>query len=47
MVWETSPTLSTASVVLRLVSSFLPLATLWIGKLIIDLVVRAVAGTAR
>jgi ATP-binding cassette, subfamily B, bacterial len=44
MVWETSPTLSTASVALRLVSSFLPLATLWIGKLIIDLVVRAVAG---
>jgi ATP-binding cassette, subfamily B, bacterial len=44
MVWETSPILSTASVALRLVSSFLPLATLWIGKLIIDLVVRAVAG---
>src|SRR3954447_4978761 len=42
MVWQTSPALSLATVVLRCLSAFFPLATLWISKLIIDLVVRAI-----
>ncbi len=42
MVWATSPRLSLATLVLRLVAALFPLATLWISKLIIDLVVRAV-----
>ena len=44
MVWRTSPALASASVLLRLVSSLLPLAVLWVAKLIIDLVVRVVSG---
>ncbi|MFL6415977.1 MAG: ABC transporter ATP-binding protein [Bryobacteraceae bacterium] len=43
MVWQTSPALSLATVVLRCCSAFFPLATLWISKLIIDLVVRAIS----
>src|SRR5215471_6225816 len=39
MVWETSPPLVLASVVFRLVRALLPLATLWVSKLIIDGVV--------
>lgn len=42
MVWETSPFLSAASLVLRCVAALFPLATLWVSKLIIDLVVRAI-----
>jgi ATP-binding cassette, subfamily B, bacterial len=45
MVWNTSPLLSSSSVLLRFVSAAFPLATLWISKLIIDLVVRAVRHT--
>src|SRR4051794_536749 len=41
IVWQTSPTLSVATLLLRAVSALFPLATLWISKLIIDLVVRA------
>ena len=44
MVWRTSPGLAVATVVLRLIASFLPVATLWVAKLIIDIVVGAVAG---
>jgi ATP-binding cassette subfamily B protein len=44
MVWATSPALAAGSVVLRLVSALLPLATLWVAKLIIDRVVAAVSG---
>ncbi len=44
MVWSTSPLLTTASLVLRLLAALLPLATLWVAKLIIDAVVRAVGG---
>jgi len=41
LVWGTSPRLCIATLVLRLAAAFLPLAMLWIPKLIIDLVVRA------
>src|SRR5215469_1192340 len=36
LVWETSPPLVLAGIVLRLVRALLPLAMLWIPKLIID-----------
>ncbi len=42
MVWGTSRTLTVASVTGRLVRSVLPLATLWVGKLIIDAVAHGV-----
>jgi ATP-binding cassette subfamily B protein len=42
MVWETSPALASASLGLRLVASFQPVAMLWVAKLIIDEVVKAV-----
>jgi ATP-binding cassette, subfamily B, bacterial len=42
LVWQTSPKLCIATLALRLLSAFLPLALLWIPKLIIDLVVRAI-----
>jgi ATP-binding cassette subfamily B protein len=44
MVWRTSPGLAVATVLLRLIASLLPVATLWVAKLIIDIVVGAVAG---
>jgi ATP-binding cassette subfamily B protein len=43
MVWDTSPWLVSSSLVLRLISSVLPLAQLWVGKLIIDQVVHRIA----
>ncbi|HEX6051334.1 MAG TPA: ABC transporter ATP-binding protein [Gemmatimonadaceae bacterium] len=43
LVWETSRTLTIASLLLRLVRAVLPVATLFVGKLIIDEVV-ALAG---
>ncbi len=46
MVWATSPALSVCTLLLRFVSALFPLATLWISKLIIDLVVRAIRGQA-
>lgn len=42
MVWETSPFLTIASVSLRLVAALLPVTLLWVSKLIIDLVVKAI-----
>jgi ATP-binding cassette, subfamily B, bacterial len=42
LVWQTSPRLCLATLGLRLVAAFLPLALLWIPKLVIDLVVRAI-----
>jgi ATP-binding cassette subfamily B protein len=42
MVWETSRTLTILTLLLRCVSASIPLATLWVSKLIIDLVVRAI-----
>ncbi|MGZ5913570.1 MAG: hypothetical protein ACXWLB_27125 [Reyranella sp.] len=40
MVWETSPSLTFFSLMLRLARALLPVATLYVGKLIIDDVVR-------
>jgi ATP-binding cassette, subfamily B, bacterial len=42
MVWRTSPQLTVASLLLRLVRALLPVATLYVGKLIIDDVVRII-----
>ena len=36
LVWETSPPLVVSSIVLRLFRALLPLATLWVAKLILD-----------
>jgi ATP-binding cassette subfamily B protein len=44
MVWATSPFLSLATLVLRFIAALFPLATLWVAKLIIDLVVKAIRG---
>jgi ATP-binding cassette, subfamily B, bacterial len=41
MVWETSPWLTSLTALNRLVRSLSPLAVLWVGKLIIDAIVRA------
>ena len=40
LIWRTSPGLTVADLLLRLVRAFLPVATLYVGKLIIDEVVR-------
>ena len=42
MVWATSPALSVCTLLLRGIAALFPLATLWVSKLIIDLVVRAI-----
>src|SRR5690348_11299229 len=42
MVWETGPVLCVCTLLLRCLAALFPLATLWISKLIIDLVVRAI-----
>ena len=47
MVWRTSPGLAAASVALRLVRALLPVATLYVGKLIIDEVVRLARAPAK
>src|ERR1700688_1016668 len=39
LIWETSPPLIIATTFFRLVRAMLPLAALWVGKLIIDAVV--------
>lgn len=41
LIWETHHGLTLAMVALRLVRGFVPIATLWVGKLIIDAVVEA------
>ncbi|HEY0502066.1 MAG TPA: ABC transporter ATP-binding protein [Lysobacter sp.] len=43
-IWSTSPALTFATLGLRVVRAFLPIATLYVGKLIIDEAVRLVAG---
>jgi ATP-binding cassette subfamily B protein len=43
LVWRTSPSLTLAQAIVRLVRALLPVATLYVGKLIIDEVVRLVA----
>ena len=42
MVWRTSPSLTLATFLLRLTRALLPVATLYVGKLIIDDVVQLV-----
>ncbi|MGH6875370.1 MAG: ABC transporter ATP-binding protein, partial [Aestuariivirgaceae bacterium] len=44
MVWSASPQLTSASLLLRLVRAVLPVVILYVGKLIIDEVVRLVQG---
>jgi ATP-binding cassette, subfamily B, bacterial len=44
MVWQTSPSLTFISVSCRLLRAALPVATLYVSKLIIDAVVRSVRG---
>jgi ATP-binding cassette, subfamily B, bacterial len=46
LVWRTEPRYVTGILALRVVRSLVPLAVLWIGKLIVDEVVRAVSATA-
>jgi ATP-binding cassette subfamily B protein len=41
LVWQTDRLLTAATAVLRVIRAFVPVATLWIGKLIIDEVIRA------
>ncbi|HYI97157.1 MAG TPA: ABC transporter ATP-binding protein [Bryobacteraceae bacterium] len=43
MVWETSPGLSISVILLRFVAALLPVAMLWISKLIVDRVVGAIS----
>lgn len=42
MIWETSKSLTLANISLRLFRSFIPLAMLYIGKLVIDEVIRII-----
>ncbi len=44
MVWDTSPAITATTVILRLGAAMIPVGQLWIGKLIIDLVVRSITG---
>ena len=43
LIWETSPLVAGSDLFLRLVRSLLPVATLYVGKLIIDEVIRLIA----
>ena len=47
LVWETSPALVTASIALRLVRGLMPLALLWVPKLILDEVMARLAHPGR
>ncbi|HEX7154836.1 MAG TPA: ABC transporter ATP-binding protein [Thermoanaerobaculia bacterium] len=40
LIWKTSPTLTASDLLLRLLRALLPVATLYVGKLIIDEVIR-------
>ena len=44
MVWDTSPGITNATVLLRLVAAVIPVGQLWVGKLIIDQVVQRITG---
>ena len=45
LVWETSPLLFSVNLALRLVRALIPVTALWVGKLVIDEVVRLTSGT--
>ncbi len=42
MVWDTSAGITSATVLLRLVAAVIPVGQLWVGKLIVDQVVRSI-----
>ncbi|HWQ55279.1 MAG TPA: ABC transporter ATP-binding protein [Bryobacteraceae bacterium] len=42
LVWESAPAITAAGIALRIVTALIPVAMLWVTKLIIDLVVAAV-----
>ncbi|HEX4810302.1 MAG TPA: ABC transporter ATP-binding protein [Bryobacteraceae bacterium] len=42
MVWRTSRSLTICTILLRFIAALFPIATLWVSKLIIDLVVRTI-----
>ena len=46
LVWETEPRYVVGIFLLRIARAAVPLAVLWIGKLIVDEVIAAVAGSA-
>jgi len=46
IVWETSPIMTASTLSLRCMSALFPVAILWVSKLIIDLVVRAIQNHA-
>ena len=46
LVWETQPVYTVAMMLLRVVRAFVPIATFWVGKLIIDTVLAARVGHA-
>src|SRR3990172_1196878 len=46
LVWRTKPGYAIAMMLLRMARAFVPLSTLWIGKLIIDAVIAARSGGA-
>ncbi|WP_187263417.1 ABC transporter ATP-binding protein [Pontibacter beigongshangensis] len=45
LIWETSPAMMVGNLLLRLVKAAIPLAVLYVGKLIIDEVIRLIAVT--
>src|SRR5579864_4387386 len=47
MVWQTSPAVTTATILLRLLAAVIPVGQLWIGKLIMDQVGLAITGRPR
>ncbi|MBA2626477.1 MAG: ABC transporter ATP-binding protein [Gemmatimonadales bacterium] len=47
LVWETEPRYVVAIVLLRIVRAVVPLAILWLGKLIVDAVIAAVTASGR
>jgi len=42
MIWETSPAMTIGNVVLRIIKAALPVTMLWVGKLIIDEIIRLI-----
>src|SRR6059058_4925526 len=46
LIWRTHRGYTTAIVALRIVRSVVPVATFWVGKLILDSVIAAKAGTS-
>lgn len=44
LIWDTSPSLTLANIILRLIKSVIPVANLYVGKLIIDEIVLLIQG---